>query len=38
MKVNGKEVPHELFEKYKKMYEDHFDKELSDDNNFRIIE
>lgn len=37
MKVNGKEVPKELFEKYKKMYEEHFDKELSDDNHFRII-
>ncbi len=36
MKVNGKEVPHELFEKYKKMYEDHFDKKLSDDNSLRI--
>ena len=38
MKVNGKEVPPELFKKYKKMYEDHFDEELSDDNHFRIIE
>lgn len=37
MKVNGKEVPKELFEKYKKMYEEHFDKKLSDDNHFRII-
>ncbi len=38
MKVNGKEVPQELFEKYKKMYEDHFDKKLSEENNFRIID
>lgn len=38
MSVNGKEVPPELFEKYKKMYEEHFDKELSEDNNFRIID
>ncbi len=38
MKVNGKEVPQELFEKYKKMYEEHFNKKLSEDNNFRIID
>ena len=37
MKVNGKAVPKELFEKYKKMYEEYFDKKLSDDNHFRII-
>lgn len=37
MKVNGKKVPKELFEKYKKMYEEYFDKELSDENHFRII-
>ncbi len=36
MKVNGKEVPQELYEKYKKMYEEHFDKKLSGDNSFRI--
>ena len=38
MKVNGKEVSPELFSKYKKMYEDHFDKKLSDDNHFRITD
>ena len=38
MKINGKEVPPELYEKYKKMYEDHFGETLSDDNHFRIIE
>ena len=38
MKVNGKEVPEELFKKYKKMYEDHFDKKLTDENRFRIVE
>ncbi len=38
MKVNGEEVSQELFEKYKKMYEEHFDKKLSEDNNFRIID
>ncbi len=38
MKVNGREVPRELFEKYKRMYEEHFDKKLSEDNNFRIID
>ncbi len=38
MKVNGKEVPSELFKKYKNMYEEHFGKELSDGNNFKIID
>jgi chromosome segregation ATPase len=38
MKVNGKEIPRELFEKYKKMYEDHFGKSISDENRFRIVE
>ena len=38
MKVNGKEVSPELFKKYKKMYEDHFNKKLSDDNHFRITD
>ena len=38
MEVNGKKVPEELFNKYKKMYKDYFDKELTDDNHFRIIE
>ncbi|HKB85266.1 MAG TPA: hypothetical protein VKD08_03780 [Ignavibacteriaceae bacterium] len=38
MKVNGKEVPSDLYKKYKKMYEDHFGKKLSDDNSFRIID
>lgn len=37
MKVNGKEVSPELFEKYKKMYEDYFDKDLSTEGHFRII-
>jgi predicted nucleic acid-binding Zn-ribbon protein len=38
MEVNGKQVSPELFKKYKKMYEDHFNKKLSDDNHFRIVE
>ncbi len=38
MKVNGKKVPQDLFEKYKKIYEEHFDKKLSEDNNFRIFD
>ncbi len=38
MEVNGKKVPAELFEKYKKMYEEHFNKKLSDENHFRIVE
>jgi chromosome segregation ATPase len=37
MEVNGKKVSNELYEKYKKMYEEHFDKKLSDDDHFRII-
>ena len=37
MKVNGKKVSPELFEKYKKMYEDYFDKDLSTEGHFRII-
>ncbi len=37
MEVNGKKVSNELYEKYKKMYEEHFDKKLSDDEHFRII-
>jgi hypothetical protein len=36
MKVNGEKVPDNLFEKYKKMYEEHFDKKLKDGVNFRI--
>jgi chromosome segregation ATPase len=38
MKVNGKKVKPELFEKYKKMYRDYFDKNLSGENHFRIVE
>lgn len=38
MEVNGKKVPEDLFKKYKKMYEDYFDKKLSGENQFRIIE
>jgi uncharacterized protein YrzB (UPF0473 family) len=38
MEVNGKKVPAELFEKYKKMYEEHFNKKLTDENHFRIVE
>ncbi len=38
MKVNGKEVSPDLYKKYKKMYEDHFGKKLSDDNSFRIVD
>lgn len=38
MEFNGQKVPEELFEKYKKMYEDHFDRKLSDENHFRIVE
>jgi chromosome segregation ATPase len=37
MKVNGKEVSQELFKKYKQIYQDHFGKELSGDNHFRIV-
>ena len=36
MKVNGEKVSADLFEKYKKMYEDHFNKELKDDVKFRV--
>jgi predicted nucleic acid-binding Zn-ribbon protein len=38
MKVNGNKVPPELFRKYKQMYEDHFDKKLTGDNHFRIVD
>jgi hypothetical protein len=36
MKVNGEKVSENLFEKYKKMYEDHFNKELKDGVKFRV--
>ena len=38
MEVNGKKVSDELFKKYKQMYEDYFDKTLSGENHFRVIE
>jgi len=38
MKVNGKEVPPELYKKYKKMYEEHFEKEISEDGHFMIVD
>ncbi len=31
--INGKKVPDELHKKYKKMYEQHFDKQMDDDIN-----
>lgn len=36
MKVNDKKVPADLFEKYKKMYEDHFNKKLTKGMKFRV--
>jgi hypothetical protein len=36
MKVNDLKVPDKLFEKYKKMYSDHFDKDLGSDSHFKI--
>jgi chromosome segregation ATPase len=38
MEVNGKKVSEDLYKKYKKMYEDYFDKKLSGENQFKIIE
>lgn len=38
MLVNGKKVSGELFEKYKKMYEEHFNDKLTGENHFRIVE
>lgn len=38
MIVNGKKVTGDLYEKYKKMYEELFNKKLTDDNHFRIVE
>ena len=36
MRVNDVKVPDNLFEKYKKMYKEHFGKDLEDDNHFNI--
>ena len=36
MKVNAEKAPTDLFEKYKKIYEDHFDKKLNDSVKFQI--
>jgi len=38
MIVNGKKVTGILYEKYKKMYEDHFNEKLTGDNHFKIVE
>ncbi len=38
MEVNGNKVNDELYKKYKKMYEDYFDTQLSGKNHFRIEE
>ena len=36
MKVNGEKLPEKLLEKYKAMYKEHFGKDVTDDNAFRI--
>ena len=36
MKINSEKVSADLFEKYKKMYEDHFNKKLKDGVKFRV--
>ena len=36
MRVNGKKLPDNLFEKYKKMYKDHFGKDIKDGKDFII--
>jgi len=36
MKVNGERLPENLFEKYKAIYKEHFGKDITDDNAFKI--